>query len=216
MRPLLRSLAAIAVTMPLAAQQPAPRNGLPAVSSDGRHIAYVATEDGHDRVFVIDTDGTNARAVSSLDTDGRMPRWSGAGEILFAGAGADSGKVFVVAPGGTPRAVANVRGRSPVLSPDGTHVLYLVGPWTSTAIAVADVDGSHARIVAGGRTTAWNGAWSPDGKRIAYAYGDSSHVLQVHVVDADGTNDRAVTHATRDEGSAQMPAWSPDGRSPCR
>jgi len=37
-------------------------------------------------------------------------------------------------------------------------------------------------------------------------------VLQVHVVNADGSGDRVVTHIDRSEGSAQMPAWSPDGR----
>jgi TolB protein len=73
-------------------------------------------------------------------------------------------------------------------------------------------DGSHVLIIAGGKTTAWNAAWSPDGRRIAYTYGDTSQVLQVHVVNADGTGDQAVTHMSREEGSAQMPAWSPDGR----
>jgi TolB protein len=87
-----------------------------------------------------------------------------------------------------------------------------VGPWTSTAIVVAKADGSDPRIVAGGRTTAWNPAWSPDSKRIAYTYGDSSRVLRVHLVDADGTGDRAVTHVAGEEGSAQVPAWSFDGQ----
>jgi Tol biopolymer transport system component len=149
--------------------------------------------------------------VTVAGSDGR-PRWSAAGELLFSGTGADTGRVFAVSPdGGTPRAVASVPGRSPTLSPDGTRVLYLVGPWTSTALVVAEVDGSHARTLAGGGTTAWNGAWSPDGKLVAYTYGDSSRVLQVHVVNADGGGDRAVTRTTPAQGSAQMPAWSPEG-----
>jgi TolB protein len=76
---------------------------------------------------------------------------------------------------------------------------------------VARPDGSGARRIAGGKATAWNGAWSPDSKRIAYTYGDSSRRLQVHVVGADGAVDAPVTHMSAEEGSAQLPAWSADG-----
>ncbi len=167
---------------------------------------------GADNVFVIGADGTGERQVTRGGA--HLARWSGDGrEILFAGGGADTGRVFATAPdGGDRRVAATVAGRSPVLSPDGTRALFLVGPWTSTAIAVANADGSGVRLIAGGRTTAWNGAWSPDGVRIAYTHGDSARVLQVHVVNADGTGDRAVTHVAPEEGSAQLPAWSPDGR----
>lgn len=203
---------AAALVAPSVALPQASRSGLPAVSPDGRRIAFVGTRAGHDRLHVIDADGSNEHELAA-NTDGRMPRWSAAGELLFSGTGADTGRVFAVSvDGATPRVAASVPGRSPSLSPDGTQVLYLVGPWTSTALAIADADGSHARTIAGGRTTAWNGTWSPDGARVAYAYGDSTRVLQVHVINSDGTGDRAVTHTTAEEGSAQMPAWSPDAR----
>jgi len=214
MRTPLSSLALVAtLSMPAAAAGQAQANCLPAVSPDDRRIAFVGTRDGTDGLFVIDSDGSNLHPVAAGGTDGRMPRWNAAGELLFTGAGADTGTVFAVNPdGGAPRLVARVPGRSPVLSPDGTQVLYLVGPWTSTALVVADVDGSRVRQLAGGKTTAWNGAWAPDGTQIAYTYGDSSRVLQVHIVGSDGSGDRAVTHNSPVQGSAQMPAWSPDGR----
>jgi len=199
----------------LAAQQPGTRaasNSLPSVSPDGARVVFLSDRDGTSSVFVIDADGRREQRVTHGGA--QRARWSADGrEIDFAGEGPDTGRVFAVAPdGGNRRVVATVAGRSPVLSPDGKLVAYLVGPWTSAALAVANRDGSGAKVVAGGRTTAWNPAWSPDGKRIAYTYGDSSRVLQVHLVNADGTGDRAVTHMAGEEGSAQMPAWSPDGR----
>jgi hypothetical protein len=55
--------------------------------------------------------------------------------------------------------------------------------------------------------------WSPDGSKIAYDRqegGYYSTTVQIHIMDADGTNDHRITSSTsghRDE----WPAWSPDG-----
>lgn len=54
-------------------------------------------------------------------------------------------------------------------------------------------------------------AWSPDGRRIAYAGNerDPRH-LDLHVVGADGAEPRRVLEV---EGIHQVDGWSPDGRS---
>jgi Periplasmic component of the Tol biopolymer transport system len=200
---------------PLVAQQPTNQtisNSDPVVSPDGRRIAFISNRDGVPRVFVIDVDGTNERRLS-LDRSSKA-HWSTDGNnVLFSGAGADSGRVFGVSiSGGDARPVASIAGRGPVLSPDAQSVVYLSGPWTSTATMVARPDGSGARRIAGGKTTAWNGAWSPDSKRVAYTYGDSTRRLQVHLVGADGNDDTPVTHMSAADGSAQLPAWSADGK----
>ena len=215
MRRLLATLLIAAGPVALRAQQPSARpssNTLPAVSPDGSRIAFVSDRDSASALFVIGVDGAGEHRIAVGAV--QRGRWSADGkEILVTGAGADSACVVAVNPGGGGRRlVATVPGRNAVLSPDAKRAAYLVGPWRRTALAVANADGSGARFVAGGRDTAWNPAWSPDGKRLAYTHGDSSRVLQVHVVNADGTGDRAVTHMTADEGSAQVPAWSPDGR----
>ena len=200
--------------VPLVAQQPQTHvtsNSDPVVSPDGRRIAFISNRDGVPRIFVIDSDGANERRLT-LDRSSNA-QWSFDGStVLFSGGGADSGRIFAVSiSGGDAHPVARVAGRGPVLSPDGQYVVYLSGPWTSTATIVARPDGSGARRIAGGKTTAWNGAWSPDSKRIAYTYGDSSRRLQVHVVGADGAADASVTHMSAEDGSAQLPAWSADG-----
>ena len=214
--PVRSVVAAIAVSLfalPCAAQHVVTHGELPNVSPDGSLIAFLSDRTGTNNVFVIGVDGSGERQVSQSGAG--TPRFSLDGRsILFAGPGADSGRVSAMpVNGGEGRVLASVPGRSPVLSPDGNRVAFLTGSWTSTVTAVANSDGSGVHPVAGGgRTTAWNAAWSPDGRRIAYTYGDSSHVLQVWVVDADGSDNHAVTHIDRAEGSAQMPAWSPDGR----
>jgi Tol biopolymer transport system component len=186
--------------------------GLPVVAPDGRTIAFISDRDeSANALFVIGVDGAGERRLSSRQAS--RPTFADRGrQLRFAGAGADSGKVFALTiDGGATRELANVPGRNAVLSPDGALAAYLSGPWTSTALMVSRADGSNARRVAGGRATAWNAAWSPDGRRLAYTHGDSGATLQVHIVNADGSQDRPLTAVPADEGSAQMPAWSADG-----
>ncbi len=197
----------------LAAQQPVTHGELPSVSPDGSLITFLSNRTGTSNVFVIAVDGSGERQISQAGAG--TPRFSRDGtSILFAGPGADSGRITAVpVAGGDERVLATIPGRSPVLSPDGRRVAFLIGSWTATVTAVANTDGSGVQPIAGGgKTTAWNAAWSPDSRRIAYTYGDSSRVLQVRVVNADGSGERVVTHIDRSEGSTQMPAWSPDGR----
>jgi Tol biopolymer transport system component len=207
------TIAVLLFALPCAAQHVVTHGELPNVSPDGSLIAFLSDRTGTNNVFVIAMDGSGERQITQ---DGAgTPRFSRDGRsILFGGPGADSGRVTAVpVNGGERRMLASVPGRSPVLSPDGLRVAFLTGSWTATVTAVANSDGSGVHPVAGGgRTTAWNAAWSPDGRRIAYTYGDSSHVLQVWVVNADGSDNHAVTHIDPAEGSTQMPAWSPDGR----
>jgi TolB protein len=51
--------------------------------------------------------------------------------------------------------------------------------------------------------------WSPDGRFLAFTSCTGTD-CDVHIIDADGTNDRNITN---NEGQAdRWPAWSPDGR----
>jgi len=49
--------------------------------------------------------------------------------------------------------------------------------------------------------------WSPDGTRIAFEHGAANQLAAVHVMNADGTNDRTLTQLGCGE-----PSWSPDSQ----
>lgn len=52
--------------------------------------------------------------------------------------------------------------------------------------------------------------WSPDGKRlVSYAYHDDRKTWSIHVMNADGSDRRRLTHAKNKWDSS--PRWSPDG-----
>jgi dipeptidyl aminopeptidase/acylaminoacyl peptidase len=64
-------------------------DGAPAVSPDGKLIAYLGFDDRYQgyqitRLHVMNRDGSGARAISKLDRDIAAPRWSADGRGLFA------------------------------------------------------------------------------------------------------------------------------------
>jgi Tol biopolymer transport system component/catechol 2,3-dioxygenase-like lactoylglutathione lyase family enzyme len=188
--------------------------GLPAVSPDGRHIAFWGDHGTGPQVFVIDTDGTHEVQLTDTPGDGGRPAWSRDGRsVVYAQPAADTGpsRVFEVRADGTSRRqVANIPGRSPVLLPDGERVLFVSGPWSMSALFVARRDGSDARRISGDGASTWNPAVSPDGKQVAYTRASQGQTA-VWVMNVDGSAAHAVTHFLPADGRAQVPAWSPDG-----
>jgi TolB protein len=70
-------------------------------------------------------------------------------------------------------------------------------------------DGSgQTRLTRGNAFQSAPPAWSPDGRRIAFA-SERDGNAEIYVVNADGTGQRNLT---RDPGYEGDPAWSPDGR----
>jgi Tol biopolymer transport system component len=100
----------------------------------------------------------------------------------------------------------------PAWSPDGSRLAYVVQgsdpPGTGPVnIWVMDADGTDARAVTDGPGWRWNPAWSPDGTQIAFI-----HHYDVHVMDADGTNDTNLMPQPVGPGAFE-PTWSPDGET---
>lgn len=86
-------------------------------------------------------------------------------------------------------------------------------------VHVAEADGTGVRAVTPlrARTVDQTPAWSPDGRRLAFARfrgGTSRIATWIAVVDADGGGERTLVTQRLDERwrSVGQPAWSPDGR----
>ena len=209
--------ALLAVIPMLAAPQAqrAVTNGAPAFSPDGARLAFVSDRDGEDNIYVIGTDGSGEHRLTSSSGAQNKPRWLPDGKrIEYLTFAADVGHAFSVDSDGSHlREEVAVPGRSPAISPDRTRVIYMAGTWTDTKLMLAKIDGSDARQINQGLRIAWNVAWSPDGARIAFTSRDAANVLQIYGMNPDGTSLHQLTHMPASEGSAQMPAWSPDGKT---
>ncbi len=105
--------------------------------------------------------------------------------------------------------------RSSQWSPDGSQVAYPIVDDQQIAIWVQDADGGNDHLVAanGGYC---NGrlSWSPDGTMLAYCTvnrEDPDNVIwAVHVVNADGSNDREVIGDLAGTYWVERVSWSPD------
>jgi Tol biopolymer transport system component len=205
-----------------------PRGGL-TWSPDGKSLIFPTSPvcDGRFELFIVSTDGSSpATRLLAPDLEGLYADWSPDGSRLaFQGRDAtgDIGYYVVDAsPGDVLRGDLQARRILPGpdsdglatadwWSPDGTE-LALVSDQGD--IVVVKGDGSDARVVA---EQAFNPAWSPDGRRLAFHrtvdpseyFQDRPCTARTWVVDADGTNERRLDPLV--EGCAPPPAWSPDG-----
>ncbi len=153
--------------------------GGPALSRDGRKVAFSVRRAGKTLLCVMGIDGTNVRIVSdTLDLQG-APAWAPDGRSLAVAAD-DHGvpRVYRVPVGGAPLALlAPEYSLDPVWSPDGRFVVYS-GPDIGTTFSVKAVTaaaGPHPlpqlTLTRGSRRL----AFTLGGRALVYLRGEISH-----------------------------------------
>lgn len=198
------------------AQQPAPvtQGGSPVVSPDGRWIVFGSDRDGQGDLYLIAADGSGERRLTNSPSREGSPRWSRDGREVFFDAGTRDSVILkgVDIATGAERTVARLAGFGGSLSPGGQDVVRTVGSFTGGRLVASLLDGTGQRFLTDTSGAAFNPAWSPDGRQVAYSRLAPDRSISVWVVAADGSGARPVTHLAPTEGRAQVPSWSPDGR----
>jgi len=197
------------------APNPVAYGAQPVVSPKGDRIAFLSNRTGAEELYVISPKGGGeTRLTQTPETEVGL-QWTADGKgIVFSTLFDDKSRIFSVDPKTKiRRELGEVPGRTPMLSPDGRHVLFMAGTWTETTLVVSELDGANAKPLTDGSSIAWNNHWSPDGKRIAFTgRSDPKAELAVFVMNTDGTGLRPLTRVPAEQGGAQWPVWSPDGR----
>ena len=171
--------------------------GGPAISADGRSIAFSVRQHGQVLLYVTQADGTNARIVSdSLDLQG-VPAWSPDGQSITSAA-VDHGvpHLFrVPVNGGSPTLFVNEYSVDPAWAPDGRFFIYS-GPdigATFSVKAVATEAAAHPlpslTLTRGARHV----AFLPGGRALVVLRGDIQH-KNLWLIDLQTGADRQLTN----------------------
>ncbi|MDQ2688849.1 MAG: S9 family peptidase [Chloroflexota bacterium] len=191
------------------------RDASPTISPDGRWLAFVRTPAGVDdataQVWILPLDGGEPWQLTSLKHGVASVEWSPDGGRLALVAQAGDHR-FVVGDekkGGTPTARRITR--LDFRDDETGHVVRRAHLWVVPFRA-----GATPRQLTSGDFDVMHPAWSPDGRRIAFAAdrGPDATInprLQLWSVATEESLPRVRELASL-AGDADWPAWSPDGR----
>jgi TolB protein len=183
----------------------------PAVSPNGRTVAFETNRDGNLEIHVVDIAGGTPRRLTDHPAADRSPAWSPDGTKIAFLSDRDRRPAFDVylmnADGsGVARLTADAEAShwSPQFSPDG-RLLAVQHDRDIRVITVAD--GAVRRLTYEPQN-GMSPTWSPDGRRLAFASTRNGR-LEIFTMTADGTNQEVLI--SMPGASVMDPRWSPDG-----
>jgi hypothetical protein len=202
----------------------------PAVSPDGKRIAYsVANGDEFPGIYLMNADGSGDRKlvenVFPSSASGAGIAWSPDGTRIYytkievRGANYYNDLyAYDVRRDAEERLTRELRARDPHPSPDERKVLFVMNRLGMTRLALLDVEQARrkpAEATDAAFLTDWSAdqyehpRFSPDGSKIAVAVWQPGGNKDVRVLDAQGNKLEEITHDRAIDGA---PAWSTDGR----
>jgi len=183
----------------------------PALSPDGRRIAFVSDLDGDNDIYVMNADGSGQVRLTDNDVSDEAPAWSPGGDRIAWSSGAVDAQILVMdADGGNTQPVTDEAGRvtDPSWSPDGNRIA--VTAFRSAAnpeIALVDSDGGNFVFITNNPSQDARPAWSRT-DQLAFESNRADQDLEVWVMETNGSGIKQLTESAGYDGA---PAWSPRG-----
>lgn len=143
----------------------------PAISPDGKTIAFSSDRSGRPMIYLMGQDGSNPRRVTFVGRYNASPAWSPDGkQIAFAGYDQDHFDIFVMnSDGSNIRRLTdakktngrNSNNESPSWSPDGRHIAFASDRSGKYQIYLVNPDGSNERRLTNDMYNWDKPKWSP-------------------------------------------------------
>lgn len=205
----------------------------PAVSPDGKSVAFSSDRAGHWDIWIIDIDGRNPRQITGSPMPELHPSWSPDGKrLVYCRVHPREGRgelwISETENPGVKRLLGE--GLFPAWSPTGDQIAFQRARsrgsrWFSIwTIQLEDNEALYPTEVASSNEAALIApCWSPDGNQIAFTWVEGGEAepdqdgvptgrgirADVGIVDVDG---RGLQRLTRGAGENYSPHWAGDGR----
>lgn len=205
----------------------------PVFSPDGTGLAYVTSTGTGDHFILASSDGSNPREAALIPPTGNaQAAWAPDSRrmaLIYDVAG--SPQLSIASADGSPTTVIDLDKRVPLdfawSAPVGARLLVRTRTLDVNEIITIRPDGTDIKAFGLRGTSRWGtqftlsgSAYSPDGLRIAYngtddvvmSNGQVKNQFRVHLINPDGSNDRAIPGPSDPVVNENWPQYSPDGK----
>jgi dipeptidyl aminopeptidase/acylaminoacyl peptidase len=181
----------------------------PALSSDGRLIAYVSVTASKSNIWLVQADGSFAGALTT-DGGSQSPAWSPDGtKIAFISDRSGTNDVWIMnADGSGQRRVTTLPGQEnrPSFSPDGNKLVFSYTNSGTATLWVVNTDSSNLAPVTTGAFSDYEPNWGPQGIIFSTDRNSPSGRWRIWAVQPDGSNLRPLGDVPGHD-----PVWLPNG-----
>jgi TolB protein len=189
---------------------------MPAISPDGRLVAFTTYAGGNPQIRVHSVEGGRRLSFyNPVSSVVETPEFTPDGKQMMFAAAIDGWVQLCIADvdGGNMRRVSNVRAIevSPRINPkNGREVLFISGRSGKQQLWLMNLDGGAPERLTTGEGDVANPSWSPDGQFIAFAWtrGYEPGNFNIFVMDVAKRQPIQLTHGV---GRNENPFWAPDG-----
>jgi len=193
-------------------------DGSPAVSPDGKHVAFESTAGGNRAIHVTSMDGANIVRIGSIGEDctqSRSPVWFPDGSrVLFVALQGGKPDLFLAKPDGRDvRPLSKTQGyrESPGIAVKGGLVAFRTPGNPNFGISKMSLDGANETpSIAEDSAVDWP-SWNNDSSRMAYVRYENGGSA-VYVRDLGTGNSVRVSPPSTATDWHWHPEWSPDGK----
>lgn len=165
-------------------------------SPDGKQIAFQqAIEANEAALIVMNSDGSNVRAVSTGTYDGSYALWSPDGQYIAFLNGENQGNLNIIRPDGTGLTQLTTQDKTQwpfAWISDGSGLLVLDST-DYTAVKLINIGLNQAPIVIADLGNISSPAFSPDAAKLAFISREKAYP-DLYVMEVDGTNKVRLVH----------------------